>query len=101
MKYGKAGLWIGIVVWVIGAAALMGATGAAFAGTKGAGNFTDSAGLAHGIAAYAGHMAGVIFASALLDPSVIAAFAVSPSSAYRIGDVLCLPHSLHRGIVQA
>src|SRR5260221_2241662 len=62
MKYEKADLWIGIVVVVIGAAALMGATGAAFAGTKGAGNFTDSAGLAHGIAAYAGHMAGVNFA---------------------------------------
>ena len=79
----------------------MGVTAAAFAGTKSAGNFTDSAGLAHGIAAYAGHAAGVIFAIALLDAAVIGAFAVSLSSAYAIGDVLGLNHSLHRGIGQA
>jgi Mn2+/Fe2+ NRAMP family transporter len=101
MKYEKADLWIGIAIVVIGAAVVIGATAAAFAGTKGAGNFTDSAGLAHGVAAYAGHAAGVIFAIALLDASVIGAFAVSLSSAYAIGDVLGLNHSLHRGIGQA
>jgi Mn2+/Fe2+ NRAMP family transporter len=101
MKYEKADLWIGIAIVVVGAAVVMGATAAAFAGTKSAGNFTDSAGLAHGVAAYAGHAAGVIFAIALLDASVIGAFAVSLSSAYAIGDVLGLNHSLHRGIGQA
>jgi NRAMP (natural resistance-associated macrophage protein)-like metal ion transporter len=101
MKYEKADLWIGIVVVVVGAAALMGATAAAFAATRGAGNFTDAAGLAEGIAARAGHVAGVVFAIALLDASVIGAFAVSLSSAYAISDVLGLRHSLHRGIGQA
>jgi Mn2+/Fe2+ NRAMP family transporter len=101
MRYEKADLWIGIVIVVIGAAAVIGATAAAFAGTKGAGNFTDSAGLAHGISAYAGHVAGVVFAVALLDASIIGAFAVSLSSAYAIGDVLGLKHSLHRGFRQA
>ncbi len=101
MKYEKADLWIGIAIVVVGAAALMGVTAAAFAGTRGAGNFSDSAGLAHGIAAYAGHFAGVVFAIALLDASVIGAFAVSLSSAYAIGDVLGLNHSLHRGFGQA
>ncbi len=101
MRYEKADLWIGIVIVVIGAAAVMGATAAAFAGTKGVGNFTDSAGLAHGIAAYAGRVAGIVFAIALLDASIIGAFAVSLSSAYAIGDVLGLKHSLHRGIRQA
>ena len=100
MKYEKADLWIGIVIVVVGAAAVMGATAAAFAGSR-AGAFTDSAGLAHGIAAYAGHFAGVVFAIALLDASIIGAFAVSLSSAYAIGDVLGLKHSLHRGIGQA
>jgi Mn2+/Fe2+ NRAMP family transporter len=100
MKYEKADLWIGIVVVVVGAAVVMGATAAAFAGSR-AGNFTDSAGLAHGIAAYTGHAAGVVFAVALLDASIIGAFAVSLSSAYAIGDVLGLRHSLHRGIGQA
>jgi Mn2+/Fe2+ NRAMP family transporter len=101
MRYEKADLWIGIVVVVLGAAALMGATAAAFAGTSGAGNFTDAAGLAHGLAAYAGRAAGVIFAVALLDAAIIGAFAVSLSSAYAIGDVLGLKHSLHRGFRQA
>jgi Mn2+/Fe2+ NRAMP family transporter len=101
MRYEKVDLWIGIVIVVIGAAAVMGATAAAFAGTKGAGNFTDSAGLAHGIAAYAGRVAGIVFAIALLDASIIGAFAVSLSGAYAIGDVLGLKHSLHRGFRQA
>jgi Mn2+/Fe2+ NRAMP family transporter len=101
MKYEKADLWIGIVIVVVGAAALMGATAAAFAGTRAAGGFTNAGGLAHGIALYAGHLAGVIFAIALLDAAVIGAFAVSLSSAYAIGDVLGLHHSLHRGFGQA
>jgi Mn2+/Fe2+ NRAMP family transporter len=99
MKYEKADLWIGIVIVIVGAAALMGTTAVAFAhsGTR----FTDSAGLAHGIAGYAGHVAGALFAVALLDAAVIGAFAVSLSSAYAIGDVLGMKHSLHRGVGQA
>jgi Natural resistance-associated macrophage protein len=42
-----------------------------------------------------------VFAVALLDASIIGAFAVSLSSAYAIGDVLGLRHSLHRGFRQA
>ncbi len=101
MRYEKADLWIGIVIVVLGAAAVIGVTAAAFAGTKAAGNFTDTAGLAAGIAAHAGRIAGVVFAVALLDASIIGAFAVSLSSAYAIGDVLGLNHSLHRGVRQA
>jgi Mn2+/Fe2+ NRAMP family transporter len=99
MKYEKADLWIGIVIVVVGAAALMGTTAVAFA-HSGA-QFTDSAGLARGIAGYAGHVAGALFAVALLDAAVIGAFAVSLSSAYAIGDVLGMKHSLHRGVGQA
>ena len=98
MKYEKADLWIGIVDRVIGAAALMGATAAAFAGTHGVGHFTNAAGLAAGLQAYAGRAAGVLFAVALLDASIIGAFAVSLSTAYAIGDVFGLKHSLHRGV---
>ena len=101
MKYEKADLWIGIVIVVLGAAAVMGATAAAFAGSKGAGHFADSAGLARGVAAYAGHFAGALFAVALLDAAIIGAFAVSLSSAYAIGDVFGMNHSLHRGVGQA
>jgi Mn2+/Fe2+ NRAMP family transporter len=99
MRYEKVDLWIGIVIVVLGAGAVMGVCAAAFGGTHVA--FTDSAGLAHGIAAHGGRVAGVIFAVALLDASIIGAFAVSLSSAYAIGDVMGLNHSLHRGVKQA
>jgi Mn2+/Fe2+ NRAMP family transporter len=98
ISYEKADLWIGIGVVVIGAAAVMGACAAAFAGTAGLGHFTDAGGLAHGLQAYAGQTAGVLFAIALLDASIIGAFAVSLSTAYALGDVLGLKHSLHRGV---
>jgi Mn2+/Fe2+ NRAMP family transporter len=101
IRYEKVDLWIGIVIVVVGAAALIGATAAAFAGTAAAGHFTDAAGLAHGIAAHAGRVAGVVFAVALLDAAIIGAFAVSLSTAYAMGDTLGLKHSLHRGVRQA
>ncbi|GLX01891.1 NRAMP family divalent metal transporter [Microtetraspora sp. NBRC 16547] len=101
IRYGKADLWIGIAVVVIGAAAMMAFTAAAFTGTAAAGNFTDSAGIARGLEAYAGRAAGALFALALLDACVIGAFAVSLSTAYAIGDVLSLSHSLHHGVRQA
>jgi Mn2+/Fe2+ NRAMP family transporter len=101
IRYEKVDLWIGIAIVVVGAAAVIGATAAAFAGSPAAGHFTDSAGLAHGIAAYAGRAAGVVFAVALLDASIIGAFAVSLSSAYAIGDTFGIKHSLHRGVRQA
>ena len=89
------------MIVVVGAAALMGATAAAFAHTPAAGHFTDAIGLAHGITASAGRVAGVVFAVALLDASIIGAFAVSLSTAYAVGDTLGLKHSLHRGFRQA
>ena len=101
IRYEKVDLWIGIVIVVVGAAALMGVTAAAFAGSPAAGHFTDAAGLAHGIAAHAGRIAGVVFAVALLDAAIIGAFAVSLSTAYAVGDTLGLKHSLHRGVRQA
>ena len=99
MRYEKADLWLGIVIVVIGGGALMGATAAAFAG--GHVPFTDASGLAAGLSAYAGHAAGALFAVALLDASMIGAFAVSLSTAYAVGDMLGLKHSLHRGVRQA
>src|SRR5580692_7705187 len=101
IRYEKVDLVIGIGVVIIGGAAIMGAMTAAFAGTAAAGHYTDAAGLASGLAAYAGHTAGALFAVALLDAAMIGAFAVSLSTAYALGDVLGLKHSLHRGARQA
>ena len=96
IRYEKIDLWIGIVIVVLGAGAIMGFTAAAFSGH--AGGFTDAAGIARGLQAHAGRLAGVLFAIALLDASIIGAFAVSLSTAYALGDVFGLKHSLHRGV---
>jgi Mn2+/Fe2+ NRAMP family transporter len=101
IPYEKADLVIGIAVVIVGGAAIMGTMTAAFAGTPAAGHFTDAGGLAAGLAAYAGKAAGALFAVALLDAAMIGAFAVSLSTAYALGDVLGLKHSLHRGIKNA
>src|SRR5262245_52077331 len=80
---------------------MMGATTAAFAGTKGFGDFSDAAGVAAGMEAQAGKAAGMLFAIALLDASIIGAFAVSLSTAYAVSDVFGIKHSLHRDVKTA
>ena len=49
-----------------------------------------------GLGLYVGRTAGVFFAVALIDACIIGASAVSLSTAYAIGDVLSMRHSLHR-----
>jgi NRAMP (natural resistance-associated macrophage protein)-like metal ion transporter len=101
LKYEKADLWIGIAIVVVGAAAIIGFSSAATAGTAAHGQFHSTATLATAIAAKSGRLVGVLFAVALLDASIIGAFAVSLSTAYAIGDVCGVNHSLHRGVKQA
>ena len=99
--YEKADLWIGILVVVAGGAAMMAFTSAAFRGAPEFGHFTDAGAVAQGIGAKAGHMMGVLFAVALIDASIIGASAVSLATAYALGDVLSLKHSLHRKVKDA
>ena len=101
VNYERADLVIGIVVVTVGAVALMAFAAAAFQGTPEYGKFTDAAGIAAGLDKYVGSVAGVLFALALIDASIIGAAAVSLSTAYAIGDVLSLKHSLHRTPGQA
>ncbi len=74
---------------------------AAFAGRPGFGQFTDAGGVAAGLEAYSGRLPGVLFAIGLIDASLIGASAVSLSTAYAIGDVLSIRHSLHRTVKDA
>jgi Mn2+/Fe2+ NRAMP family transporter len=99
--YEKVDLWLGIVIVVIGAAAMMAFTAAAFDGTRGAGHFTDAGAVAHGLAARAGPLFGKLFAVALIDASIIGAAAVSLSTAYAVGDVFGIEHSLHHSPKEA
>ncbi|HZD15565.1 MAG TPA: NRAMP family divalent metal transporter [Pseudonocardiaceae bacterium] len=99
--YEKVDLWIGIIIVVLGAGAMMAFTTTAFAGHPGFGQFTDAGGVADGLGRYANKAAGVLFALALIDASIIGAAAVSLATAYAIGDVLGLRHSLHRSPKEA
>ena len=101
MKYEKADLWIGIVIVIVGATAMIAFTAAAFAGHQELGHFTDARGVADGLGKYVGRAAGILFAVALIDASIIGAAAVGLSTSYALGDVLGLKHSLHRKVSEA
>ena len=101
MAYEKMDLWIGILIIIVGAVAMMAFAAATFAGQPEAGNFTDAGGVAAGLEKYAGAVPGTLFAIALIDASIIGASAVSLATAYALGDVLALKHSLHRKATDA
>lgn len=96
IRYERVDLWLGIVIVIVGAIAMMAFAAVAFSGTSAFGNFVDAKGVAEGLEAHSGRTAGVLFAIALIDASLIGASAVSLSTAYAIGDVLSIRHSLHR-----
>jgi NRAMP (natural resistance-associated macrophage protein)-like metal ion transporter len=93
--YERVDLCLGIVLVVLGAVAMIGLTAATFTGHTELGAFQDAGAVAAGLGKYVGRAAGVCFALALIDASIIGAMAVSLSTAYAIGDVLSLRHSLH------
>jgi Mn2+/Fe2+ NRAMP family transporter len=101
IPYERADLWIGIVFVAVGAVALMAMAAATFAGRPEFGEFSDAGGVAVGLEQYVGKVPAVLFALALLDACMIGAAAVSLSTAYAIGDVLDLRHSLHRKPTEA
>jgi NRAMP (natural resistance-associated macrophage protein)-like metal ion transporter len=96
MAYERTDLCLGIALAIVGAVAMVAFTAATFAGRAEFAHFQDAAGVAAGLHKYVGPMAGTFFAVALIDASVIGAMAVSVSTAYALGDVLSLRHSLHR-----
>ncbi|GAB3267639.1 divalent metal cation transporter [Sinomonas notoginsengisoli] len=101
MKYERVDLWLGIALVILGAASIMSFTASTFAGQPEFGQFTDAGGVAEGLGTYVGHLAGILFALALIDASIIGAAAVGLSTSYALGDVLGLKHSLHRKIRDA
>jgi Mn2+/Fe2+ NRAMP family transporter len=101
ISYEKADLWIGIAIVIIGAVAMMGFCAATFAGRPEFGQFTDAGGISVGLEKYVGAVPATLFAIALIDASIIGASAVSLATAYALGDVLALKHSLHRKATDA
>jgi Mn2+/Fe2+ NRAMP family transporter len=96
IKYERMDLLIGITLVIIGAVAMMGFTAAIFADRPEFGNFTDAGAVAAGLEKYSGKLPAILFALALIDACIIGAAAASLATAYAIGDVLSLRHSLHR-----
>jgi Mn2+/Fe2+ NRAMP family transporter len=95
IQYERADLWIGIVLVMIGAVAMMAFAAATFAGRPEFGHFADAGAVAAGLARYVGELPGILFALALIDACIIGAASVSLATAYAVGDVLDLGHSLH------
>jgi NRAMP (natural resistance-associated macrophage protein)-like metal ion transporter len=96
IPYERADLGLGIVLVVICAVAMIAFTAKIFAGHPEFGHFQDAGAICAGFAKYYGRLPGVLFAIALIDAAIIGAMAVSLSTAYALGDILSLKHSLHR-----
>jgi Mn2+/Fe2+ NRAMP family transporter len=102
INYERLDLVIGIVIVIVGAVAMIAFCAHAFAGTAQVGRFTDAGGIAAGLDRFHGsRLPGVLFALALIDASIIGAAAVSLSSAYAVGDLFKMRHSLHESPMKA
>jgi len=101
INYERLDTWIGAFVVVLGAGALIGVSAFAFRDTPFAGHFTDAGGVARGLRATLGPVAGGFFAVVLLNASLIGAGALTLSTSYAFGDVFGTKSSLHRSFSDA
>jgi NRAMP (natural resistance-associated macrophage protein)-like metal ion transporter len=101
INYERVDTWIGAVVVVVGAAALVCVSAFAFRGTPFFGHFTDAGATATGLDHRLGSVAGAFFAVVLLNASLIGAGAVTLSTSYAFGDVFGTKSSLHRSFREA
>jgi NRAMP (natural resistance-associated macrophage protein)-like metal ion transporter len=101
INYERLDTWIGAVVVVIGAAALICISAFAFAHTRYFGQFTDAGGTAHALDHVLGPTAAAFFAIVLLNASLIGAGALTLSTSYAFGDVFGTKSSLHRSFADA
>jgi Mn2+/Fe2+ NRAMP family transporter len=101
INYERLDTWIGAVVVVVGAGALIAVSAFAFQGTPYFGNFTDAGGTAAGLEHTLGSAAGALFAVVLLNASLIGAGALTLSTSYAFGDVFGTKSSLHRSFSDA
>jgi NRAMP (natural resistance-associated macrophage protein)-like metal ion transporter len=96
INYERLDTFIGAVVVVLGALALISISAFAFAHTPYFGHFTDAGGTARGLEKTLGASAGAFFAIVLLNASLIGAGALTLSTSYAFGDVFGAKSSLHR-----
>ena len=101
INYERLDTWIGAVVVVLGAGALVAVSAFAFRGTPFYGHFTNALGTANGLRAQLGSVAGAFFALVLLNASLIGAGALTLSTSYAFGDMFGTKSSLHRSLRDA
>jgi len=101
INYERVDTWIGAIVVVLGAAALIAVSAFTFQNTSYFGNFTDAGATASGIKHELGSLAGTFFAVILLNASLIGAGALTLSTSYAFGDVFGTRSSLHRSFRDA
>lgn len=101
IRYERIDLWVGIVVVMIGAVAIMAAAAFGLAGTDAVGQFTDAGAVAQLLHDRMGPTVGALFAILLLDASLIGANAVGLATTYALGDTFRRRHSLHWKISEA
>ncbi len=101
INYERIDTLLGAVVVVVGAGALICATGFALEGTRFFGQFTDAGGVAEALRHTIGPVAGGFFAIILLNASLIGAGAVTLATSYVVGDVFGTRGSLHRSFFEA
>jgi Mn2+/Fe2+ NRAMP family transporter len=100
INHERADTFIGSLVVVIGAGAIMIAGAYAVKGTHLVGHFTDTLGVADALGRK-WPLLGAAFAVVLLDASIIGAAAVTLATSYAFGDFFGLRHSLHRSFRDA
>jgi len=100
MGYERADTFLGSLVVVVGAGAIMIIATYAVAGTPLVGHFTDALGVADALGAKSSVL-GALFAIVLLDASIIGAAAVTLATSYAFGDMFGVKHSLHRSFRDA
>lgn len=101
INYERLDTWIGAVVVVIGAAALICVSAFAFGHSRLFGQFSDAGGTARGLEQVLGQLPAAFFAVVLLNASLIGAGALTLSTSYAFGDVFGTKSSLHRSFADA
>jgi NRAMP (natural resistance-associated macrophage protein)-like metal ion transporter len=101
INYERLDTWIGAIVVVIGAAALISVSAFAFQHTHYLGHFTDAGATATGLDHVLGSIPAAFFAVVLLNASLIGAGALTLSTSYAFGDVFGTKSSLHRSFSDA
>jgi NRAMP (natural resistance-associated macrophage protein)-like metal ion transporter len=96
INYERLDTWIGAVIVVLGAAALVCTSAFAFQGTRYFGQFTDAGATATALNHTLGSPAGAFFAIVLLNASLIGAGALTLATTYAVGDIFGTKSSLHR-----